>query len=349
MAVILYNEANIVNKITPMVVYDFDWAGVRELTDATIDKVVRITNNSNDDGTNMSFNSITYNYVGVTSEGIFSDLSGEYSTPELTIDRQRFEALTDYITVENYWTDNLGNTTDTPWVGVVVTRRKISASNLYLEAFNDLNGSVERYVVENVLEKTKTTIRLKLTVSLAIDADNILDRKLSSGFCTLRYRIPKADGINATGSISTVAGGAITALTLSNAGAAYPDGTHPIKITTSTGSSGVLTATASGGIITTLNIGTAGTGYTTGDALTIGAPFHYITQSDGGCPYGQDTTTVDGISYFNQAGTVVTDFKSDYCGKRIASCLGRFDPSSAGNALPFYGTLKAGTKKTETT
>jgi phage-related protein len=342
----LYNDAHDVNRITPVVLYQFDFSKVPALKSIPVSSTVYATNNANDDNSNLTFNLIEYDYIGIEGEGFFSDLSGEYSTPELTIDRERFEATTEFQSVKNYWTVNLGNTSDVPWVGCVVKR--IFTAKTYSDTFADLNRLEQRYVVENVLEKTKRKWILKLTVSLALDADNILDRKLSSGYCTLRYRIPKADGIQATASISSVGGsGEITGLTITNAGVAYDEGTHPIK--TSGGSGAVLLANAdTAGNITSITISDDGSGYAPGNTLTIAPPFYNTALTDGGCPYGQDTSIVDGFSYFKQAGPSTTNHLQDYCGKRITDCVSRFDPSEAGNALPFYGTLKAGTKKTET-
>ena len=343
----LYNDSYDINNITPLVLYEFDFSKVPDLKTIPVSSTVYATNNANDDLTNLTFNSVEYDYIGIEGEGFFSDLSGEYSTPELTIDRERFEATTEFQSVENYWTTNLGKTSNVPWVGVVVKR--IITIKTYTDSFEDLNRLEQRYVVENVLENTKKKWVLKLTVSLALDADNILDRKLASGYCSLRYRIPKPDGIQAVANISSVGGsGEVTGFTITTTGAAYDEGTYAIKITTGSGANGVFVAEASSdGIITSVAITTAGTGYTTGDTVVIDGPFHYILSNENGCPYGTDVSVVTGIDYFTQSGAATTAFKSDYCGKRITDCVKRFDPDEEGNALPFYGTLKAGTLKTE--
>ena len=270
----LYNDAYFPDRKTPIILWQLRMDSIPELVDLPLTGRVFLASTRDADGDQIvgATSDQIYEFIAIKGSGFSSDLSGEYATPEIELDRIRLEATDGWGSVENYWRDNLGRTDDVPWVGTLVFRLKIMLEDV--AGTNANRYLIERYIVESVLEKTATTLRLKLTPSLAMDADNVLDRKLSSGFCTLRYRIPKTD-------IST-------------------------------------------------------------------ADFHYSTLEHGGCPYGQDISVVDGTAYFDVLGTTQADWKLDYCGKRITDCVARFDPGSVGNALPFNGTLRAGTRGTET-
>lgn len=353
---LIYDDIHAVARITPLVLWEFDFKEVPALKKMGADAVVRITNNATSINTNLTMSpsesdtgctDFVWDYVGIDTVGVFSDLSGEYATPEVTIDRIRFEATTEWGSVEYYWKNNIGSLKDVPWTGAVVYRY-ITAKEywydslsvpLYTPFFIDQTYYLQRYIVESVIERTKSKIVIKLTPSLALDADNILDRKLTSGYCPLRYRIPKSDGIVATGKVLAVdGGGAITSAVMISMGHSYDSGSYETTITSSAGTGGVLRFNPA---TSTAVIVTEGSGYLVNDTFTAVGPFHNVDLVEGGCPYSE-------IDYYKIDETTTTNFKEDYCGKTINDCLKRFDPNNAGNALPFHGTLRTGTKTTET-
>jgi len=95
-------------------------------------------------------------------------------------------------------------------------------------------------------------------------------RKAGTGYTTAPLvTIGKPDAQTATATTTTT-NGIVTALTITDGGANYPDSIN--NIPTSTSGSGVglkVNATASNGVIQTVTIHTAGTGYAIGDTINI--------------------------------------------------------------------------------
>ncbi len=95
-------------------------------------------------------------------------------------------------------------------------------------------------------------------------------RKAGTGYTTAPLvTIGKPDAQTATATTTTI-NGIVTALTITDGGANYPDSIN--NIPTSTSGSGVglkVNATASNGVIQTVTIHTAGTGYAIGDTINI--------------------------------------------------------------------------------
>lgn len=79
-----------------------------------------------------------------------------------------------------------------------------------------------------------------------------------------------------------------------------------------------------------------------------GSSFDYLSESAGGCPYGNPTTASDwsavpdfGDNLFTEANAVTTNEELDVCPYTLKACQLRFDPNEQGLRLPFTGVFKS--------
>lgn len=77
--------------------------------------------------------------------------------------------------------------------------------------------------------------------------------------------------------------------------------------------------------------------------------FNYTTIQNGGCPYGQVTNGASGVAFTNyfDRNNNSTTIDKDSCQKTLKACMKRWDPTTSGAAIPFFGNIKAGSKGTD--
>jgi len=186
-----------INNHTPVVLYRIDYTTVAKLAGITANTISRITNTRNTDGSLLTFyessSAKDYDFVAVNGVSFFSDLSGEPDKPQITIDFERLQQTAAYVTANTLWTSTLNQKGFVPLVGATVNR---------IKTFHDFENSsgadiltstysrIERYFVEKVVKRTKKELILELSPSLGLLDKNVVDRKVSSGLCSLRYRVP---------------------------------------------------------------------------------------------------------------------------------------------------------------
>ena len=185
-----------INNHTPVVLYRIDYSTIPRISGVASTAISRIVNSRNTDNSLLTFyegaSAKDYDFVGVVGSEFASDLSGEPGKPQINIDFQRLQLTTGYVTANNYWSNTLGGKGALPLVGATVNRIKTfmdfenQSSN---DVLTDTYGLIERYFIERVVKRTKTELIIELSPSLGLIDNNVVDRKVSSGLCSLRYRI----------------------------------------------------------------------------------------------------------------------------------------------------------------
>ena len=192
-----------VNNHTPVVLYRLDYTTVAKLAGITANTISRIANTRNADNSLLTFyessSAKDYDFVAVNGSEFFSDLSGEPDKPKITIDFERFQQTAAYVTADTYWKSTLSQKGFVPLVGATVSRIKTFydfENDSGADILTSTNARVERYFVEKVVKRTKKELVLELSPSLGLLDKNVVDRKVSSGLCSLRYRVPDPNNAN---------------------------------------------------------------------------------------------------------------------------------------------------------
>jgi len=185
-----------INNHTPVVLYKLDFSTVPRISGVASTAVSRIANTRNTDNSLLTFyessSAKDYDFVAVNGTEFSSDLSGEPGKPQINIDFQRLKLTQGYITAENYWKNTLDGKGAVPLVGATVHRYKTFhdfEDDSGADILSDTYARAERYFIERVVKRTKTELIIELSSSLGLIDNNVVDRKVSSGLCSLRYRI----------------------------------------------------------------------------------------------------------------------------------------------------------------
>jgi phage-related protein len=137
------------------------------------------------DGTNnIVYNGNTFEYVGLTGLGFRSEINGQLPEPQLIFDKNSLTSLPKYQQIKNKFTTETGKVFF-DWRGAYVTRIKTTSNYLTSPTYSDIDS----YVVDQVTKTTKSSIEVKLAVSIGADRiTNISVQELSANRCNLRYR-----------------------------------------------------------------------------------------------------------------------------------------------------------------
>jgi phage-related protein len=177
-----------VDQLTTLVEVDFSTCIGFTPTGTT---TLRMTANRN--GTsNITYNSNTYNYVGLEAQGFRSELNGKAPSPTIVFDKASLLSYADYMTLWDQYTAQTGEDYF-DWRGAKV---KVFRT-INLDTAQQL--STQEYVVNQVNKVTQKTIEVELSIGLGIDRLNSQAiQSLSTNRCSRKYRTWNGSGFTYT-------------------------------------------------------------------------------------------------------------------------------------------------------